>query len=167
MPGRSNKAYGLKGKGSSGTCAHSAWRSAYNASSFWGCRDSRPRTGSIRERLNKPCGLKTKLQPVDQFSSTRARKKMITYMSGTDKIKRTGLNRSTGCNSASRAAETLEHRRTRSEDQRRQQAASRASHFTSMEGKMFQYYPVSSYDSHPQFDIGRMNDVRPYCEAFK
>ncbi|CAF3631401.1 unnamed protein product, partial [Rotaria sp. Silwood2] len=65
------------------------------------------------------------------------------------------------------ATETPDQRRARSEAQRRQQAASRAAHWTFMEREAFRYHPANSYDNHPQLYIGRMNDVCSYCDALK
>jgi len=68
---------------------------------------------------------------------------------------------------ASREVETPEQRRTRSEDQRQRQAASRAAQWTFMEREAFRYNPANSYENHPQLNIGQMNDVCLYCDALK
>ena len=68
----------------------------------------------------------------------------------------------------SREDESPEQRRSRSEDQRRRQAASRAAQWTFMEGEAFiRYGSTKSYDSHPQLSIGRMTDVCAHCKAYK
>ncbi|CAF4704006.1 unnamed protein product, partial [Rotaria sp. Silwood1] len=53
------------------------------------------------------------------------------------------------------------------EDQRSRQAASRVARWTDLEGEAFRYNPVKNYDKYPQFNIGRMDNVRSYCGALK
>ena len=65
------------------------------------------------------------------------------------------------------AADSPAQRRTRSEDQRTRQAASRAVRWASIEGEAFRYNPGNNYEDYPQFDIGRMANACMYCGALK